>query len=51
MLNGLDKSLEKHLPESERLSVCAAQAGRGTAQRGSSFSFDLEALDRLNPEL
>ena len=35
MLNGLEKSLEKHLPESER---------RWTAQWESSLSFDLEAF-------
>ncbi|MFH1293182.1 MAG: hypothetical protein ABIJ44_03530 [Pseudomonadota bacterium] len=34
MVNGLEKSLEKHLPESERLSACTAQAGRWTAQGG-----------------
>jgi hypothetical protein len=42
MLSGLEKSLVKHLPESYR---------RWTAQGETSFSFDLEALDRLNTEL
>ncbi|MBW1690557.1 MAG: four helix bundle protein [Deltaproteobacteria bacterium] len=41
MLNGLEKSLEKHLPESER---------RWKAQGVSSDPFDLESIDRLNAE-
>jgi len=35
MLNGLEKSLEKQLPESERLSACTAQAGRWTSNHPS----------------
>ena len=37
MLNGLEQSLEKHLPESERLLGCTRQVGRWIAQGGSSF--------------